>query len=172
MPPACRPKAGRLKNKETAIAYTIYRVLLDVYPADKDYLTKEFTQGRIQSQNTSTDPKTGEGVGNKVAKALDYRKNDGANQHGDEISFGRVAYSDYTYYQPVNNYKKVINPDRWHPLPFVDAKGDTFLVNFLTPHWYRVKPFGLESSAQFRAPEYPKVGSDQLAKEVQEVIDF
>ncbi|MBK7696282.1 MAG: hypothetical protein IPI30_18770 [Saprospiraceae bacterium] len=51
-------------------------------------------------------------------------------------------------------------------------KGDTFLVNFLTPHWYRVKPFGLESSAQFRAPEYPKVGSDQLAREVQEVIDF
>lgn len=169
-----RPKAERTKkNKETAIAYAIYRVLLDVYPADKDYLTKEFTKAGYNPKNTSTDPKTAEGVGNKVAKALiDYRKNDGANQHGDEIGCSRVAYSDYTYYQPVNNYKKVINPDRWHPLPFVDAKGDTFLVNFLTPHWYRVKPFGLESSAQFRAPEYPKVGSDQLAKEVQEVIDF
>lgn len=49
---------------------------------------------------------------------------------------------------------------------------ETPFSKFPNPHWYRVKPFGLESSAQFRAPEYPKVGSDQLAKEVQEVIDF
>ncbi|MBK9271585.1 MAG: vanadium-dependent haloperoxidase [Saprospiraceae bacterium] len=171
---ARRPKAERTKkNKEIAIAYAMYRTMLDQYPADKELLTKEFTKRGFNPNNKSTDMATPEGVGNKVAKALiDYRKNDGANQHGNEIGSNGLPFSDYTYYTPVQSYKKVINPDKWHPLPFVDAKGDTFLVNFLTPHWYRVKPFGLKSSAQFRAPEYPKFGSEQLEKEVQEVIDF
>lgn len=169
-----RPKAERTqKNKETAIAYAMYRVMLDQYPADKDYITKEFVKMGYNPENKSMDTKTPAGVGNKVAKALiDYRKNDGANQYGNERGGDGKPYSDYTYYKPVNSYNKIIDPDRWHPLPFVNQKGDTFLVDFLTPHWYRVKTFGLKNSAQFRAPEYPKFGSEQLEKEVQEVIDF
>lgn len=170
-----RPKAERTsKNKEIAIAYAMYRTMLDQYPADKDFLTKEFKKRGYNPDNQSLELTTPAGVGNKVAKSLiEYRKNDGSNQTGTEIGSNGIPYSDYTYYQPVQSYKKVIDPDKWHPLPFVHpTTKDTFLVNFLTPHWYRVKPFGLKSSAQFRAPEYPKFGSEQLEKEVQEVIDF
>lgn len=169
-----RPKAERnLRNKEIAMSYAAYRMMMNQYPVDSQMLTKEFRKMGFNPENHSAILSTPEGIGNAVAKALiDFRLHDGSNQTGDEIGSNGVPYSDYTYYQPVNHYQKIIDPDRWHPLPFVNAKGDTFLVNFLTPHWYRVKPFGLKYSAQFRAPEYPKFGSEQLKKEVQEVVDF
>ncbi len=169
-----RPAAERTsKNKEIAISYAMYQVLIDQYPADKEYILKEFKKMGYDPKNKSMDRRKPEGIGNLVAKAIiETRHNDGANQLGNEIGSNGQPYSDYTQYKPINSYKKVIDPDRWHPLPFVDSKGDTFLVGFLTPHWYRVKPFGLKSSSQFRAPDYPKFGSPQLKKEVDEVIDF
>jgi len=169
-----RPPAERTrKNKEIAISYAVYRVLLDIYPMDKAFFDKEFKARGYNPANLTTDRTKPEGIGNIVAAAiLKERHHDGANQLGDEIGGNGTPYADYTYYSPMNTYKKVINPDKWHPLPFVNEKGDTFLVNFLTPHWYRVKPFGLKNSAQFRAAEYPKFGSDQLKREVDEVIDF
>ncbi len=169
-----RPKAERTKkNKETAISYAMFRVLQDLYPQDHEYLQKQFVSMNYNPKVTSTNPNTPEGVGNLVAKKIiELRHHDGANQLGDEIGCNGKPYSDYTYYQPVNSYKKVIDKDRWHPLPFVNEKGDTFLVNFLTPHWYRVKPFGLKSSSQFRAGDYPKFGSEELKKQVDEVIDL
>jgi hypothetical protein len=43
---------------------------------------------------------------------------------------------------------------------------------FLTPHWYRVKPFALQRSDQFRPPPPPKTDSEQLRKEVDEVLTY
>lgn len=169
-----RPVAERtLKNKETAISYAMFHVLQDMYPEDKKFILDEFKKMGYNPNNTTTDKSKPEGIGNLIAQdMIAYRHNDGANQLGNEPGSNGKPYSDYTYYQPVNTYKRVIDPDRWHPLPFVDAKGDTFLVNFLTPHWYRVKLFGLKNASQFRAPEYPKVGSEQLEREVKEVVEI
>ncbi|MBK9108701.1 MAG: vanadium-dependent haloperoxidase [Saprospiraceae bacterium] len=169
-----RPAAERTtKNKEKAISYAMLHVLIDQYPLDKKQILDEFQKMGYDPKNYSLDRTKPEGIGNLVAKELlKFRHNDGSNQLGNELGSDGKPYSDYTYYKPINTYKKVIDPDRWHPLPFVKNNGDTFLVNFLTPHWYRVKPFGLLSSSQFRAPEYPKVGSEQLKKEVDECIDF
>ncbi len=169
-----RPKIERtLKNKEIAISYAMYHVLMDMYPHDKDYLTQEFKKRGFKPELKTTDLSKPEGVGIKVAQSIiKIRHNDGANQLGNEPGSVGLEYSDYTYYRPVNHFKKVIDPDRWHPLPFVNQKGDTFLVDFLTPHWYRVKTFGLKTAAQFRAAEYPKFGSEQLKNEVDEVISF
>ncbi len=169
-----RPVSERtLKNKETAISYAMLHVLQDLYPEDKQYILDEFKKMGYNPNNATKDKTKAEGIGNVVAESIiNYRHNDGANQLGNEPGSDGHPYSDYTYYKAVNTYKHVIDPDRWHPLPFVKPNGDTFLVNFLTPHWYRVKPFGLKSASQFRAPDYPKVGSEQLKKEVDEVIDF
>ncbi|MEO6189589.1 MAG: vanadium-dependent haloperoxidase, partial [Saprospiraceae bacterium] len=159
--------------KETAISYAVYRVLLDQYHEDSKYITDQFTKMGYDPKNMTSDISKPEGIGNKVAKSIiEFRHHDGSNQLGDEPGGNGKPFSDYTYYKPVNSYKHVIDPDRWHPLPFVDNKGDTFLVNFLTPQWYRVKPFGLVSSNQFRAPEPPKVGSEQMKKEVEEVVNM
>jgi hypothetical protein len=170
-----RPPGERTDaNKSRAIAYATYRVLEDVFPDDRAWLEEQMRAKGYDPNDGSVDTTTPQGVGNVAAAALlEYRQRDGANQLGDEIGSDGKPYSDYTYYKPVNSVEKVLDPDRWQPIPFQNPRGgDPLKPGFLTPHWYRVKPFGLERSNQFRAPAPPLVGSDQLKKEVDEVIAF
>ncbi len=169
-----RPPAERtLANKEKAIAWAVTRVLLDMYPEDAAWIKQRVAQLGVDPLDTSTDPATPQGVGNLAAEALlAYRHHDGANQLGDEVGSNRHPFADWTYYQPVNPPGKIIDPDRWQPIPFSDGKGGKITLGFLTPHWYRVKTFALRSSDQFRPGPPPKVGSDQLKKEVDECIQL
>ncbi len=168
-----RPPAERtLDNKKKAISYAVYRVLLNLYPEDEAYITGEFTKLGYDPKDTSTDAATPQGLGNKIAAAIiESRRHDGANQYGDEIGSNGKPYSDYTYYKPVNTPDKILDPDRWMPIPFSDGKGGTVTPGFLTPHWYRVKSFALQSPSQFRPG--PPLGNNlpQLIKETQECID-
>jgi hypothetical protein len=161
------------KNKETAIAYAMYRCCVDQYPDFKEYLTGEMVRLGFDPANVSEDLATPVGIGNHVARVLlDYRYRDGANQLGDEQGSDGQPYSDYTMYRPVNPPDKIFDPDRWQLIPFDDGKGGTITMDFLTPHWYRVIPFGLESADQFRPGPPPLVGDPQLLKEVDECIEF
>jgi len=167
-----RPAGERtLANKEKAIAYATYRALIDVYPDDKAWIDEQMRGKGFNPDDASTDPSTPQGVGNLAARAVcAYRHHDGANQFGDEVGSNGVPYSDYTYYAPVNTVEKVNDPNRWQPIPFVNPKGGTIAPGFLTPHWYRVKPFALDRSDQFRPPAPPRVDSERLRKETDENI--
>ena len=169
-----RPKSERTqKNKEIAIAYATYRALVDVYPEDKAWLEGQMRAAGFDPNDATMDLAKPQGVGNAAAKAVcDYRHHDGSNQLGDEVGSNGKPYSDYTFYSPMNPPKKVNDVDRWQPLPFSDGKGGYFYPGFLTPHWYRVKPFALDRSDQFRPPPPPKAGSEQLQKEVDEVMKY
>jgi len=169
-----RPKEERtLENKETAIAYATFRTAVDQLPHFADYLKSEMEKMGYDPENTSTDLSTAIGIGNTVAKAiLESRQNDGANQQGDEIGSDGQPYSDYTMYRPVNTADKIIDPDRWQPITFTNDDGSTFCPGFLTPHWYRVTPFGLESADQFRPGPPPLVGDIKLLSEVLECIEM
>ena len=167
-----RPAGERtLANKEKAIAYATYRALIDVYPEDKAWIDEQMRGKGFNPDDASTDPSTPQGIGNLAARAVcAYRHHDGANQFGDEVGSNGVPYSDYTYYTPVNTVEKVNDPNRWQPIPFVNPKGGTIAPGFLTPHWYRVKPFALDRSDQFRPPAPPRVDSERLRKETDENI--
>lgn len=168
-----RPAAERtLKNKQAAIAYAIFRTTVDVLPHHEDYLVKQMQAAGYDPNDESQDLSTPVGIGNYIAaEMLAMRHRDGANQLGDEIGgTPGVAYSDYTMYRPVNPTDKVYDPDRWQPLPFTDKEGKQFYPGFLTPHWYRVKPFALASCDQFRPGPPPRVGSKQLEEEVAECV--
>jgi uncharacterized protein DUF6851/vanadium-dependent haloperoxidase-like protein len=169
-----RPRKERTQgNREVAIAYAMYRGLMYVYPEDAKWLTDEMRRLGHDPNNKSTELATPQGVGNAAAEAIiRYRQHDGANQHGDEIGGDGKPYSDYTFYEPRNPIDKIIDPDRWQPLPFENEKGEKYYPGFLTPHWYRVKPFALERSDQFRPPPFPKVGSEQLKQDVDECISY
>lgn len=169
-----RPADERTKgNKETAIAYAMYRTCVDQYPYFKDYLTTEMKKMGYDPEDRSEDLSTPVGIGNHVARILlQYRYRDGANQLGDEKGSSGKPYSDYTMYRPVNPVDKIIDPDRWQLIPFDDGKGGTVVMDFLTPHWYRVTPFALDSAEQFRPGPPPLVGSEQLKKEVDECIEY
>ena len=159
-------------NKQTAIAYAVYRTALDVLPYHSEYLTEQMQAAGYDPKNRSKDLKTAIGIGNHIAsELLKVRHGDGANQLGDEIGGTKgEPYSDYTMYEPVNPPDRVYNPDRWQPLPFLQKDGSITYPGFLTPHWYRVKPFALQSCDQFRPGPQPKVGSQELAEEVAECV--
>jgi hypothetical protein len=169
-----RPSAERTPaNKEKAIAYAAYRTLVDVYPEDKEWCAEQLRKRGFDPSDTSTDPSTPQGVGNTAAAAvIAYRHHDGANQLGDERGSSGAPYADYTYYIPANPPDRILDPDRWQPIPFDDGKGGKVTPGFLTPYWYRVTPFALDRADQFRPPPPPKVGSRQLLADVDQVIAF
>lgn len=169
-----RPKQERTDaNKRIAIAYATYRAMLDIFPEDKAWIDEQMRKRGLDPNDDTRDTTKPQGIGNVAAAAvIAHRHHDGANQLGDEIGSNGKPYSDYTYYRPINPKDKIIDPDCWQPIEFTLGENKKATPGFLTPHWYRVKPFALESSHQFRPPPPPKVGSEQLKKEVDEVLAF
>ena len=167
-----RPAKERTQaNKERAIAYAAYRSLLFVYAEDAEWIREQFRKKGFDPDNNATDTESPEGIGNVAANAvIEYRGHDGANQLGDEPGGDGKPYSDYTGYQPKNTPDKIVDPTSWLPIPFSDGRGGTFSPGFLTPHWYKVRPFALERGDQFRSPPPPKYDSEQLKREVEEAI--
>lgn len=150
-----------LENKEKAISYASYHALLFAYPESREFVTEQMRALGYDPDFVSTDPRTPEGVGYLAALAvIEYRKHDGANQLGDEPGGDGQPYSDYTFYRPMNPPDKIIDPDCWQPITFTHPDGTKFTPGFLTPHWYRVKTFALDSSAQFRPGPPPKTTTD------------
>ncbi|MFW7381388.1 MAG: vanadium-dependent haloperoxidase [Oligoflexus sp.] len=168
-----RPKSERTqKNKEIAISYASYHALVFAYPESKEWLDGEMKKLGFDPKLISKDPKKPEGVGYLAAQAvIDYRKNDGANQFANEEGGSDTPYSDYTHYRPVNSADKMIDPDRWQPITFTLKNGEKVTPGFLTPHWYRVKPFALESSSQFRpGPPPTTITNDKLLRKETETV--
>lgn len=163
-----------LKNKEIAISYAALRTLNEYYYSDKA-LFEKFIQEELNldPKDMSTDPNTPVGIGNLAAMAvIEERKNDGANQYGEEEGSSGVAYFDYVGYEPVNSADSNVDINRWQPKYFSDGKGGKFAPGCLTPYWDKVKPIALKSGDQFRPGPPPLVGSEQLKKEVAEVVEL
>jgi hypothetical protein len=171
-----RPPSERTdENREEAISYAAFRVLVDVHPESTAWLAGEMRKLGYDPGVVSLDPATPAGVGNRVAEALlAYRRHDGANQLGDEVGGNGKPYADYTYYRAVNPPDKILDPDRWQPITFTRPDGSKVTPGFLTPHWYRVKPFAIESGAQFRPGPPPTTKTDDAAlrREADQVLAY
>ncbi|MEZ4810007.1 MAG: vanadium-dependent haloperoxidase [Allomuricauda sp.] len=162
-----------LKNKEIAISYAAYRAMNEYYFTDKELFANFMVELGLDPKNESLDPTTPEGIGNLAAKSvIEARKGDGSNQYGEEEGSNGVPYFNYVGYEPVNSVDKNVDPNRWQPKYFSDGKGGKFAPSCLTPYWDKVKPVSLKSGGQFRPGPPPKIGSEQLEKEVQEVIEM
>lgn len=169
------PAEHTLANKQAAISHASYRALLFVYPESADYLAAQMRALGYDPDLRSNDAATAEGIGQIAAQAvIDYRRHDGANQFGDEVGSDGTPYSDYTFYRPVNPPDRILDPDRWQPITFTLEDGRKVTPGFLTPHWYRVTPFLLESSAQFRPPPPPTLSSDpaELRRQADQVLVY
>lgn len=169
-----RPEADcTLKNKEIAISYAAFGAMNEYYYSDSTLFRNFMIELGLDPDNQSLDPNTPEGIGNLAAKAvIEARKNDGSNQYGNEKGSKGIPYFDYTGYQPVNSADKNVDINRWQPKYFSDGKGGKFAPGCLTPYWQKVKPLALKSADQFRPGPPPMIGSEQLKKEVKEVIDL
>ena len=169
-----RPSAEHtLSNKEIAISYAAYRAMNEYYYSDTAMFTEFMEKMGLDPNNTSMNPSTPEGIGNLAVKAvIEARKGDGANQYAEEEGSNDQPYFDYTGYEPINPVDENVDPNRWQPKYFSDGKGGQFAPGCLTPFWNLVEPIALKSPDQFRPGPPPMIGSEQLEKEVKEVIDL
>jgi hypothetical protein len=135
-------------NKAKAMSFAAYHCLLDLFPGDLQKYNALMTSLGYDPSDTSTDPSTPVGIGNRVATSvINFRHHDGSNQLGD-LRTG--FYSDYTGYVPLNTINTVNNPDHWQPLLVPDDDGVIAPQRFTTPQWGQVIPFALTSGAQLR----------------------
>lgn len=171
---ARRPsEESNLKNKEIAISYAAYGTMREYYYSDTEVFRSFMKELGLDPDNISTDPSTPEGIGNLAAKAvIEARKNDGSNQYGEVEGSNGTPYFDYTNYSPVNSADKNVDGNRWQPKYFSDGQGGQYAPGCLTPFWQKVKPIALQSAHQFRPGPPPMIGSEQLEKEVKEVIEM
>jgi len=153
-------------HRQRAMLAALRAVLVELYPLQQDWLDAQARQrGWVPA---GPDERRGAAVAERLMAS---RRHDGANQLGDERGAADPRpYADYTFYSPVNQPDRVLDPDRWQPIPFTLASGAVVRPGFLTPHWYRVQPFALARADQFRPPPPPRVGSAQLKAEVDEVL--
>jgi hypothetical protein len=160
-----------LKNKEIAISYAAYGALCEYYYSDAALFSAYMNELGYDPNNKSLDPTTPEGIGNLAAKAvIEARKGDGANQYGEEKGSNGMPFFNYVGYEPVNSADKMVDVNHWQPKYFSDGNGGQFAPKCLTPFWNKVKPVGLQSGDQFRPGPPPLIGSEQLKKEVEEVV--
>ncbi len=162
-----------LKNKEIAVSYAAFKAMNEYYYSDKELFSKFMKELGLDPTNDSLDPTTPEGIGNLAAQAvIEARKGDGANQYGEEEGSAGKAYFDYTEYKPVNSADESVDANRWQPKYFSDGEGGKYAPACLTPYWDKVIPIALKSGDQFRPGPPPMIGSEQLKKEVQEVLEM
>ncbi|MBM1105400.1 vanadium-dependent haloperoxidase [Aurantibacter crassamenti] len=169
-----RPKSEMtLKNKEIAISYAAYGALREYYFSDSTMFKNKMLALGLDPDNTSINPNTPEGIGNLAAQwVINIRKNDGSNQYGEVPGSNGQPYFDYSGYTPVNDVDTNIDINRWQPKYFIDENGSKYDPGCLTPYWQEVQPLFLESANQFRPGPPPMIGSEQLEKEVKQVIDL
>lgn len=165
-------KENTLRNKNAALSYAAYRVLVDLFPAKVPLFKEKMASLGYNANNVSLRVNNPAGVGNLVAKVLlNHRHHDGANQLGD-LSPG--AYSDYTGYKPVNDPDHVYNPNHWQPLRVSDSQGGFVVQKFLTPHWGLVNPFALKDLKSFlhRFPSPRKYNQQKFVEQVEQTINY
>jgi hypothetical protein len=165
-------KERTLKNKEIAVSYAAYKALMNYYTHDSVMLKTKMKEFGFDPSNNTLDPLLPEGIGNLAAKSVfEARLNDGSNQDG-SLHASVVPYSDYTGYLAANNADTLNDLARWQPKYFSDGKGGKFAPSCLTPYWHKTKTLLLDAANEFRSPPPPAISSEQLKKEVQEVIDL
>jgi hypothetical protein len=154
-----RPPAGRSQEaKREAASFAAHRALVDLFPR------QETAFARLMGDlGYDPDAVGGEGspsaVGVVAARAaLAFRHGDGANQLGDlalpVFDLAPVdSYADWTGYQPVNPFQRLLDPNRWQPLPNPDGSVQRFLV----PHWGLVAPFALSAGWELRPGPGPRL---------------
>jgi hypothetical protein len=135
-------------NKQEAMSYAAYEVLVDLFPTQVDIFDGLMTQLGYDPNAVSTDIQTASGIGHFAAVSLlEMRHGDGSNQLGTspDGELG-VPYADTSGYQPINpSLEGLVDLEHWIP-DRVNRAPDSSLQKFLTPHWGNVSTFALESS--------------------------
>ena len=149
-PPAQRTPEARAE----AASFAAHRALSDLFPSEATCFAKLMSDLGYDPDAPGPAGSPGATGVQAARTVLAFRHGDGSNQLGDlGPSPGRLAepYGDWTGYRPVNRLGRLLDPNRWQPLPTPDGAGQRFLV----AHWGLVVPFALRAGWQLR-PRPPR----------------
>jgi hypothetical protein len=146
-----------LANKNKAISFAAYNVLVDLFPATRYPRIGEvnFAAQMVELFGTNWDADTSVArtVGESAAAAvIQDRHADGSNQLG--------GYANTTVpYTPKNTWDTINDPWAWQPLcipnasppPGAELCPGGVVQSPLTPHWKTIRPFALIDAMQFTA---------------------
>lgn len=140
-------------QKNVAMAYATYRVLMSLMPQGAESWAAAMTDLGLDPSDDSEDLETAVGIGNHAGNAVvAARLHDGMNQLGDEG--GRVynlqPYADYTGYAPVNTPDELRFPSRWQPDINTTGTGLFFNQRFVTPQLRLTQANTYDDVSQFR----------------------
>jgi hypothetical protein len=145
-----RPRPDRTgAARREAVSFAARRALADLFPGEAatfDRLLASLGHDPRRAGAEGAPAALGELAARVV---LAFRNGDGANQRGD---LAPGAYADWTGYRPVNPLGRLVDPDRWQPLPTPDGLGQRYLA----PHWGLVVPFGLDTGWELRPRRGPR----------------
>ena len=149
-------EAATNRNKNTAMLYASYRLLIRLMPRFTSNWRAMMTSVGLDPDNASEDLTTAVGLGNAAGRRVaEKRERDGMNQLGDEggRKYNRRPYEDYTGYKPVNTAFKLLDPSRWQPLLNTPGNGTFSAQHFVTPQWGLTRPYSYSDPRRFRVPK-------------------
>ena len=159
--PAKRPAAERNDvAKAAAVSVAAYRVLLELYPAQKDKFDTALKAQGLAPENTPTTDGSPTASGNAAAAAvIAVRRVDGSNQTN--------AYADTSAYAPVNTAAVLNDVNYWQPQTFCNGRTPGYLL----PHWGNVSPFALASGSAVRPKQGPaKLGEPKFTQQALDLL--
>lgn len=148
-------EAATNRNKNIALLYATYRMYNFLLPGYQQLWRDTMVSVGMDPDDAREDTETPAGIGNLAARhVLESRLHDGMNQLGDHggREYNRLAYADYTGYQPENTAYRLRNPSRWQPLVVTKGNGIFQVQQFVTPQLARVRPYSYSDPSEFRAP--------------------
>ena len=137
-----------LDNKNKAISFAAYKVLVDLFPARANDFKLQMDELSFTDLN---DTSPAASIGNVAADlVIQDRHADGSNQ------LNGYACQPPDCYTPKNTWDQVNDPWAWQPLCIPGASGPIpcpggAVQRPLTPHWKNIKPFALLDAMQFTA---------------------
>ena len=149
-----RPAVDRTEtNKDRAISYAAYRVLSDLFPAQRSLFDAEMRASGYDPSDGSVDQATATGVGNIAADRRAQCQAPRWIEPARRPPRGRVQRLHRLYAS-----EHARRHHRSEPLaaPALPTTGGSFVIQkYTTPQWNRVTPFALRAADQFRPPFLP-----------------
>lgn len=143
------------RNKNIAMSYASYRVLLSLYPKRVANWRAMMNLLSLNPDDNSLNPTTAVGIGNLAGNAVVAdREHDGMNQLGDEggREYNRFPYADTTGYEPRNSPYELRDASRWQPEIVSNGNGIFSAQQFVTPQMAVTRAYSFRNVNQFQSP--------------------
>merc|ERR1711879_464613 len=142
-----------MRNKNTAIIYAWYRVMLGAMPQMKERIIQMIEDIGFDPYDNTENTYTPIGIGNTVGNNIvQWSYSDGINQLGDfnGQKYNRKSFKNTIDYKPINTAEELNDPSRWQPSIESDGKGRFFSQMFITPHFGKAKPYTFEDPDTYK----------------------